>query len=81
MLRTSHFLQPADRQQPVLPHASLTDGPLLPALEKIEKAEDYLLDLGFTQFRIRLHSNLARIELTQKKLKKRSAREKNIKAS
>ena len=43
--------------------------PITPeALEKIEKAEDYLLDLGFTQFRIRLHSNLARIELTQKEI-------------
>lgn len=38
----------------------------LEALEKIEKAEDYLLDLGFTQFRIRMHSNLARIEVTDK---------------
>ena len=34
------------------------------ALEKIEKAEDYLLSLGFTQFRVRMHSNLARIEVT-----------------
>lgn len=43
--------------------------PITPeALEKIEKAEDYLLDLGFTQFRVRLHSNLARIELTQKEI-------------
>ncbi|MDQ1276881.1 MAG: pyridinium-3,5-biscarboxylic acid mononucleotide sulfurtransferase [Euryarchaeota archaeon] len=38
----------------------------LEALEKIEKAEDYLLDLGFTQFRIRMHSNIARIEVTDK---------------
>jgi uncharacterized protein len=38
----------------------------LEALEKIEKAEDYLLDLGFTQFRVRMHSNLARIEVTDK---------------
>lgn len=36
------------------------------ALEKIEKAEDYLLDLGFTQFRVRMHSNLARIEVNEK---------------
>ena len=43
--------------------------PITPeALEKIEKAEDYLLDLGFTQFRVRLHSNLARIELTEKEI-------------
>lgn len=33
------------------------------ALEKIEKAEEYLLYLGFTQFRVRMHSNLARIEV------------------
>ncbi|AKB34816.1 ATP-utilizing enzyme of the PP-loop superfamily [Methanosarcina siciliae C2J] len=32
-------------------------------LERIEKAEDYLLALGFTQFRVRMHSNLARIEV------------------
>lgn len=39
--------------------------PITPeALEKVEKAEDYLLDLGFTQFRVRMHSNLARIEVT-----------------
>lgn len=38
--------------------------PITPeALERIEKAEDYLLDLGFTQFRVRMHSNLARIEI------------------
>jgi len=41
--------------------------PITPeALEKIEKAEDYLLDLGFTQFRVRMHSNLARIEVTDR---------------
>ena len=41
--------------------------PITPeALEKIEKAEDYLLDLGFTQFRVRMHANLARIEVTDK---------------
>jgi uncharacterized protein len=41
--------------------------PITPeALDKIEKAEDYLLSLGFTQFRVRLHSNIARIEVTDK---------------
>ncbi|HIH75565.1 MAG TPA: ATP-dependent sacrificial sulfur transferase LarE [Methanosarcina sp.] len=41
--------------------------PITPeALEKIEKAEDYLLTLGFTQFRVRVHSNLARIEVTER---------------
>lgn len=41
--------------------------PITPdALERIEKAEDYLLNLGFTQFRVRMHSNLARIEVIDK---------------
>ena len=41
--------------------------PITPeALEKIEKAEDYLLTLGFTQFMVRVHSNLARIEVTER---------------
>lgn len=34
-------------------------------LGKIEKAEDYLRDLGFRQVRVRLHGNLARIEVGQ----------------
>jgi len=38
------------------------------ALKKIEKAEDYLLSLGFTQFRIRMHENLARIEIIEREL-------------
>lgn len=33
------------------------------ALQKIEKAEDYLFSLGFTQFRVRMHENIARIEI------------------
>ena len=33
------------------------------ALFKIEKAEEFLLTLGFTQFRVRMHKNLARIEI------------------
>lgn len=32
-------------------------------LKKVELAEDYLLENGFCQFRVRLHGNLARIEL------------------
>ena len=40
------------------------------ALRKIEKAEDFLLSLGFTQFRVRMHENLARIEIIQDELKK-----------
>jgi pyridinium-3,5-biscarboxylic acid mononucleotide sulfurtransferase len=38
------------------------------ALRKIEKAEDFLLSLGFTQFRVRMHENLARIEIVQDEL-------------
>jgi len=33
------------------------------ALQKIEKAEDYLFSLGFTQFRVRMHENIARMEI------------------
>jgi len=36
------------------------------ALRKIEKAEEYLFSLGFTQVRVRMHSNLARIEVPTK---------------
>lgn len=36
------------------------------ALLKIEKAEEYLFSLGFTQVRVRMHSNLARIEVPTK---------------
>ena len=46
------------------------------ALEKIEKAEDYLLSLGFTQFRVRMHSNLARIEVLARSLRTHSAKKK-----
>lgn len=35
-------------------------------LKKIEKAEEFLFSLGFTQFRVRIHENLARIEVIQK---------------
>jgi uncharacterized protein len=38
------------------------------ALEKIEKAEEYLFSLGFTQFRIRMHENLARIEIIKEEI-------------
>lgn len=38
------------------------------ALLKIEKAEEFLLSLGFIQFRVRMHENLARIEVTQDEL-------------
>lgn len=38
------------------------------ALQKIEKAEEFLFSLGFTQFRVRMHENLARIEVIQEEL-------------
>jgi uncharacterized protein len=34
----------------------------VPALERIEKAEQFLLDLGFRQLRVRSHGDVARIE-------------------
>jgi pyridinium-3,5-biscarboxylic acid mononucleotide sulfurtransferase len=37
-------------------------------LQKIEKAEEYLFSLGFTQFRVRMHENLARIEIIQEEI-------------
>jgi pyridinium-3,5-biscarboxylic acid mononucleotide sulfurtransferase len=37
-------------------------------LEKIERAESALRDLGFRQFRVRAHGDLARIELAQDEL-------------
>jgi uncharacterized protein len=40
----------------------------LEALKKIEKAEEFLFSMGFTQFRVRIHENLARIEITQREL-------------
>lgn len=38
------------------------------ALKRIEKAEEYLFSLGFTQFRVRMHQNLARIEVIQEEI-------------
>ena len=38
------------------------------SLQKLEKAEEFLFSMGFTQFRIRMHENLARIEVTQNEL-------------
>lgn len=38
------------------------------ALHKVEKAEEFLFSLGFTQFRVRMHENLARIEVIQEEL-------------
>lgn len=37
-------------------------------LEIVDKAEQLLWDLGFKQFRVRVHGNLARIELLQEEL-------------
>lgn len=48
------------------------------ALQKIEKAEEFLFSLGFTQFRIRMHENLARIEVTQDELENALRKRKKI---
>ena len=34
-------------------------------LNKIEKSENYLSDLGFLNFRVRAHGDLAKIEVTK----------------
>lgn len=39
-------------------------------LRMIEKAEDFLQDLGFTQYRVRLHEDLARIEVNKDEISK-----------
>lgn len=39
-------------------------------LRKIEKAEDILRTFGFTQFRVRFHDTIARIELTKEEMPK-----------
>lgn len=39
-------------------------------LEMVDKAEQLLLDLGFHQVRVRIHGDLARIELEQKEFEK-----------
>ncbi|MGB9812026.1 MAG: ATP-dependent sacrificial sulfur transferase LarE [Thermovenabulum sp.] len=48
----------------------------------VEKAEDFLKDLGFTQYRVRMHNNLARIEVFDKDIEKffdKELREKVVK--
>ncbi len=40
----------------------------LEALQRIEKAEEFLFSMGFTQFRVRIHENLARIEVIQEEM-------------
>ena len=39
-------------------------------LNMIDKAEQFLLDLGFHQVRVRIHSNIARIEVEQNEMQK-----------
>jgi len=39
-------------------------------LDMIDKAEQYLLDLGFLQIRVRHHNNIARIEIYQEEFEK-----------
>ena len=41
-----------------------------PKLSMVDKAEQLLLDLGFQQVRVRIHDDLARIELEQKEFEK-----------
>ena len=39
-------------------------------LKMVDKAEQFLLDLGFHQVRVRIHSNIARIEVEQNEMQK-----------
>ena len=39
-------------------------------LTKIEMSEQYLADLGFNQFRVRIHENIARIEVGKEEIHK-----------
>lgn len=48
------------------------------ALQKIEKAEEFLFSLGFTQFRVRTHENLARIEVIQTEFEDALRKRENI---
>lgn len=47
-------------------------------LQKIEKAEEFLLSLGFTQFRVRVHENIARIEVIPEELENALLKRENI---
>lgn len=39
-------------------------------LRTIEESENYLIDLGFKQFRVKLHDNIARVEVDKKEIEK-----------
>ncbi len=39
-------------------------------LRIVEKSEEYLFNLGFSQFRVRMHGDIARIEVGQEELGK-----------
>ncbi|MPM61423.1 Pyridinium-3,5-biscarboxylic acid mononucleotide sulfurtransferase [bioreactor metagenome] len=39
-------------------------------LQMIEKAEDFMQDLGFSQLRVRMHGKIARIELVPEELER-----------
>ena len=39
-------------------------------LKMVDRAEQFLLDLGFTQVRVRIHSNIARIEVMPDEMQK-----------
>ncbi len=50
-------------------------------LERVESAEKELRGMGFTQFRVRSHGDLARIELTEKEIETGWAKRKAIQAA
>ena len=52
------------------------------SLKRIEKAENFLSDIGFSNFRVRMHGDLAKIEVSEKDFAKFSSykvREKIVK--
>ena len=47
-------------------------------LQMVEEAEEYLRDMGFQQFRVRVHGNLARIEVLPKDMNRLFENRENI---
>ena len=43
------------------------------SLKRIEKAENFLSDIGFSNFRVRMHGDLAKIEVSEKDFAKFSS--------
>jgi len=48
---------------PACPQGSLWERITEEKLKRVDKAEQFLIDLGFKQVRVRYHGNLARIEV------------------